>query len=127
MRPHRSHATRSALAAATVGAHARRSSFHDRRGNRLHTVRTILIHSLGEFVDRVTPSEPDSITGRHRDAGVYRGSSTAETPLLTSLDRLGGARAPHAKGDLEEHILRNYIRYSRPHVGTDPINDWEQL
>jgi len=90
-------------------------------------MRTLVIHSLGEFVDRVTPSEPDPITGRRRDTGVYRGSSNAKNPLFTSLDRLGGIHPPHTKADLEEHILRNYIRYSRPHLRSDPINDWEQL
>jgi len=90
-------------------------------------VRTIVIHSLGELVDRVTPSEPDPVTGRRRDTGVYRGSSNAATSLFTSLDRLGGTHPPHSKSDLEEHILRNFIRYSRPHLGTDPVNDWEQL
>jgi hypothetical protein len=85
------------------------------------------IRSLGEFVDRVTPQEPDPVTGRRRDSGVYRGSSKAEAPLLTSLDRLGGPDAPHSKADLEEHILRNYIRYARPYIGTEATNDWEQL
>jgi FRG domain len=94
---------------------------------RLHEVRTIVIHTLGELVDRVTPSEPDPITGRRRDAGVYRGSSNASNALFTSLDRLGGINPPHTKADLEEHILRNFIRYSRPHLGTEPVNDWEQL
>jgi hypothetical protein len=90
-------------------------------------VRTIVIHSLGELVDRVTPSEPDPVTGRRRDTGVYRGSSNAANPLFTSLDRLGGLNPAHTKTDLEEHILRNFIRYSRPHLGTDPVNDWEHL
>jgi len=115
------------MAKPALGAHRRRSSARARQDPRLHNVRTFVIHSLGEFVDRVTPSEPDSVTGRRRDAGVYRGSSNAASPLFTSLDRLGGVHPPHTKSDLEEHILRNYIRYSRPHVGTDPINDWEQL
>lgn len=90
-------------------------------------MRTIVIHTLGELVDRVTPLEPDRVTGRRRDAGVYRGSSNSANPLLTSLDRLGGVNPAHTKSDLEEHILRNYIRYSRPYLGTDPVNDWEQL
>ena len=90
-------------------------------------MRTVVIHTLGEFVDRVTPSEPDPVTGRRRDVGVYRGSSSAKNPLLTSLARLGGIHPPHTKSDLEEHILRNYIRYSRPYLGTDPVNDWEHL
>lgn len=91
------------------------------------SIRTIVIHSLGELVDRVTPSEPDPVTGRRRDTGVYRGSSNAESPLLTSLARLGGIDPPHTKADLEDHILRNFIRYARPHLGTETTNDWEHL
>jgi len=90
-------------------------------------VRTIVIHTLGELMDRVTPSEPDAVTGRRRDTGVYRGSSNQANPLRTSLDRLGGVNPAHSKSELEEHILRNFIRYSRPYLGTDPVNDWEQL
>jgi hypothetical protein len=87
-----------------------------------------VVRSLGEFVDIVTPREPDPHTGRRRDTGVYRGASDASRPLLTSLDRLSGENRPHGKVDLEEHILRNFIRYSRPHLDeTRPHNDWELL
>jgi hypothetical protein len=34
---------------------------------------------------------------------------------------------PHGKADLEEHILRNFIRYSRPYFTQPPVNDWEVL
>ena len=91
------------------------------------SIKTVTIHSLGELVDRVTPSEPDPVTRRRRDSGVFRGSADADLPLLTSLDRLGGAGKPHTKAELEEHILRNFIRYSRPHIGGEALNDWEQL
>jgi hypothetical protein len=92
------------------------------------TVREHVVHSLGEFVDVVTPREPDPQTGRRRDTGVYRGASDATRPLLTSLDRLGGLERLHSKADLEEHILRNFIRYSRPHLDdARPHNDWELL
>jgi hypothetical protein len=87
----------------------------------------IEIRSLGEFVDRVTPAEPDPVTGRRRDTGVYRGASEACAPLLTSLDRLGGTNPPHTKADLEEHVLRNYMRYARPHMQGSTLNDWEEL
>lgn len=90
-------------------------------------IREIVIASLGEFVDRVTPDEPDRVTGRRRDTGVYRGASEANAPLLTTLDRLGGVDPPHTKADLEEHVLRNYIRYARPHVRSASVNDWEEL
>lgn len=91
-------------------------------------VRETIVRSLGEFVDVVTPREPDPLTRRRRDTGVYRGASEASRPLLTSLDRLGGCDPPHTKVDLEEHILRNFIRYSRPHLDdARPHNDWELL
>ena len=85
------------------------------------------ISSLGDLIDQVTPTEPDPVTGRHRDTGVYRGAADASRSLLTSLDRLGGVDPPHTKGDLEEHILRNFIRYSRPYFSTPPVNEWELL
>ncbi len=87
----------------------------------------IPVTSLGDLIDQVTPPEPDQTTGRHRDSGVYRGSSCGAWPLLTSLDQLGGADQPHLKADLEEHILRNFIRYSRPHFPSPVANDWEIL
>jgi hypothetical protein len=90
------------------------------------SIKSISIRSLGDLIDRVTPDKPDPATGRWRDAGVYRGASDVEAALLTSLDRLGGGK-PHAKADLESHILRNFIRYSRPFLGREPENDWEQL
>jgi FRG domain len=91
------------------------------------SVATVTISSLADLIARVTPSSPDPATGRHRDSGVYRGAANASWPLLTSLDTLGGVAPPHNKADLEEHILRNFIRYSRPFFGTPPVNDWEVL
>lgn len=87
----------------------------------------ISISTLGEFIDRVTPATPDRVTGRRRDTGVYRGASDADAPLLTSLDRLGGTNPPHTKAELEEHVLRNYVRYSRPHVRDTATSDWDEL
>jgi hypothetical protein len=87
----------------------------------------VIIRSLGELIDCVTPGAPDAVTGRRRDTGVYRGADRADAPLLTSLDRLGGTSPPHTKADLEEHILRNYLRYSRPHAPTASGSDWEEL
>lgn len=87
----------------------------------------IVVCTLGDLIDKVTPPEPDPRTGRRRDTGVYRGASDASRPLLTSLDRLGGVNPPHSKRDLEEHILRNFMRYSRPHLSTPPVNEWEML
>jgi hypothetical protein len=87
----------------------------------------IAVRSLGDLIDKVTPTEPDPRTGRRRDTGVYRGASEAGRPLLTSLDRLGGVNPPHTKRTLEAHILRNFIRYSRPHLPAAPVNEWEVL
>src|SRR5918999_4855263 len=91
------------------------------------SITEVVVCSLGDLIDKVTPTEPDARTGRRRDTGVYRGASDATRPLLTSLDRLGGVDPPHTKRDLEAHILRNFIRYSRPHLPTAPVNEWEVL
>ncbi len=87
----------------------------------------ITVTTLGELIDKVTPVEPDPATGRRRDSGVYRGVADARWPLLTSLDALGGFDPPHTKADLEEHTLRNFIRYSRPYFPTPPASEWELL
>ena len=90
-------------------------------------IETVRIHSLGELLDRVTPDAPDSVTGRRRDSGVYRGVGDSRWPMLTSLDRLGGVDPPHTKCGLEEHVLRNFIRYARPYVRSQTTNAWELL
>jgi hypothetical protein len=84
------------------------------------------VRSLGELIDHVTPEKPDPVTGRRRDSCVYHGSADASRSLLTSLDRLGGVDPPHTKVALEEHILRNFARYSRPHL-PQATNEWELL
>jgi hypothetical protein len=91
------------------------------------SVTTVTIRSLADLIAKVTPPSPDPETGRHRDSGVYRGAADAGWPLLTSLDTLGGVTPAHGKADLEKHILRNFIRYSRPFFGATPVNDWEIL
>lgn len=90
-------------------------------------IREVTVQSLGEFVDQITPREPDPVTGRRRETGVFHGAADASWPLLTSLSRLGGVEPPHTKAGLEEHILRNFIRYSRPFLPSPPANDWELL
>lgn len=87
----------------------------------------VVVTSLGDLIDKVTPTEPDPRTGRRRDSGVYRGDGDASWPLLTSLDTLGGTNPPHSKAELEEHILRNFIRYSRPYLNQGSVNEWEIL
>jgi hypothetical protein len=99
---------------------------HDAPVSSGSTIREVGITSLGQFIDCVTPETPDSVTGRRRDTGVYRGGAELDAPLLTTLDRLGGTNPPHTKADLEEHVLRNYIRYARPHVQSATSNDWEE-
>lgn len=90
-------------------------------------IREQTIASLGALIDAVTPEAPDPDSGRRRDMGVYHGSSSAAYPLLTSLARLGGVDPPHTKVHLEAHILRNFARYSRPHLPAESTNDWELL
>ena len=91
------------------------------------SVTEVVVRSLGDLIDKVTPTEPDPRTGRRRDSGVYRGDQDAGGPLLTSLDKLSGSASPHSKAELEEHILRNFIRYSRPYFSQPPVNEWEVL
>jgi hypothetical protein len=91
------------------------------------TIREVIVTSLGDLIAEVTPTEPDPATGRRRGSGIYCGGEDASLPLLTSLDQLGGSSRPHSKADLEEHILRNFIRYSRPYFTNPPVNDWEVL
>jgi hypothetical protein len=88
----------------------------------------ITIGSLGELVQAVTPAAPDPNSGRLRDSGVYRGVTHPDESLLTSLDRLGSPYSGlHEKRHLEAHLLRNFIRYSRPYLPVDPVSLWELL
>jgi len=89
-------------------------------------IRQSNVASLGELIDLVTPEKPDPATGRRRDSCVYHGSADTARLLLTSLDRLGGVNPPHTKTGLEEHVLRNFARYSRPHLA-HATNEWELL
>jgi hypothetical protein len=84
------------------------------------------VESLPALIEAVTPEEPEAESGRRRNYAVYRGMSDATAPLRTSLDRLGGSGAPHSKAHLEEHILRNFLRYSKPYVRADQ-EEWELL
>lgn len=88
---------------------------------------TIVIQSLGELVDRTTPDQPDPASGRLRENSVYRGVATNDARLLTSLDRLGGVNPPHSKSNLEEHLLRNFLRYGQPFLPNDQANLWEVM
>lgn len=110
----------------------RRDGFHpvlaaDMQG-RMGEICETRIEDLAELIAWVTPEEPEPESGRLRARRVYRGVSHAEHSLLTSLDRLGmPERPPHAKGWLEEHLLRNFYRYSRPYLPVRPESHWEFL
>lgn len=90
-------------------------------------IERIEVRSLGELIDAATPETPHASSGRLRDTVVYRGSADLEWSLLTSLDRLGGIDPPHTKAVLEEHILRNFLRYSRPYLEGPVHSHWESL
>jgi hypothetical protein len=79
------------------------------------------------LVDRATPPEPDPASGRLRTTAVFRGVPRGEARLLTVLDRLGGMNPPHTKGALEEHLLRNFLRYGRPFLRYDQNDPWELM
>jgi hypothetical protein len=90
-------------------------------------IKEVVVSSLGDLLDRATPREPDQASGRFRENAVYRGMGNADWRLLTSLDRLGGVNPPHCKAHLEEHILRNFLRFARPYLPAHPENIWELL
>ena len=96
-------------------------------GRSFEGIDEVRVETLGELVDRTTPTEYDRASGRLRSASVFRGVKSTAWGLVTSLDRLGGLNPPHSKAHLEEHILRNFIRYSRPHLTQQPANEWELL
>lgn len=87
----------------------------------------VSVNSLGELIDRVTPAEPSSETGRWRTGCVYHGARESSWPLLTSLDRLGGVDPPHSKSHLEAHVLRHFLRYARPYLANHQTDEWELL
>jgi hypothetical protein len=80
---------------------------------------------VGELIDAATPAEPDPASGRIRANSVYRGVAQTGGRLLTSLDRLGGTEPAHSKVHLEEHLLRNFIRYGKPFLPQNRENLWE--
>jgi hypothetical protein len=90
------------------------------------SIREVEVRSLGELIDHVTPEKADPVSRRLRDSSVYHGSPDTRRTLLTSLDRLGGIDPPHSKTGLEEHILRNFARYSRPFLA-HTTDEWELL
>jgi hypothetical protein len=90
-------------------------------------IEEITIRSLGELIDMTTPNEPDPASGRLRDNSVYRGMPDKDWRLLSSLDRLGGAEQPHAKAHLEEHLLRNFVRFGKPFLPKQNENIWELM
>ena len=93
----------------------------------LDEIQEIRVETLGKLVDLATPREADPVSGRLRSPTVFRGCRQTSGPLYTSLDRLGGIDPPHGKAHLEEHILRNFMRYSRPHLAQPLQNPWELL
>ena len=97
------------------------------QGRSYDDIQEVRVESLGALVDCTTPTEYDLASGRLRSTTVFRGAKSTQWGLLTSLDRLGGIDPAHTKGHLEEHILRNFIRYSRPHLMQQPYNEWELM
>ena len=90
-------------------------------------VKSIVVQSIGELIDRTTPNDPEPASGRLRENSVYRGVANDDCRLLTSLDRLGGADSPHGKAHLEEHLLRNFIRQAKPLLPEGKEGFWEVM
>ena len=43
----------------------------------------VVVRSLGDLIDKVTPTEPDPRTGRRRDSGVYRAAQSSTFTLCS--------------------------------------------
>jgi hypothetical protein len=50
----------------------RRASCMRLTGEDMAPITEMEIKSLGDLIDKVTATEPDPVTGRRRDSGVYR-------------------------------------------------------
>ncbi len=87
----------------------------------------IVVKTLGDLLNLVTPEKPEPASGRRRASHIYRGVPNTGGSLLTTLDRLGGCQPPHTKVHLEEHILRNFMRYARPFFPQLHTSQWELL
>ena len=90
-------------------------------------LKSTAINTLGELLDRTTPAKPDPASGRLRQDSVYRGVANDSDRLLTSLDRLGGCEPAHIKCHLEEHLLRNFLRYGHAFLPKDATDLWELM
>ena len=90
-------------------------------------IEEVTVNTLGELLDKTTPTTCDAASGRRRDCAIYRGLDDSRYHLLTSIDRLGGVNPPHSKVHLEGDILRNFVRYSRPHLTRQPEKEWEYI
>lgn len=67
----------------------------------------VRVHSWHELHEALFEGAWNADIARYRSNFVYRGLSTADYPLLTSLQRLGGGYAK-----LEPHLLRNFRKYA---------------
>lgn len=96
-------------------------------GRESNRVKTTEVKTLGELVDLATPRQPDPASGRLRENSVFRGVSDVNASLLTSLDRLGGINPPHTKLHLEEHLLRNFIRFGNQFLSEEGNDLWKVM
>ena len=88
----------------------------------LATMNTDIIpQSWAELQDMLFRDSWDSNLSRHRSSYVYRGLSSRNYELLSSLGRLGG---PYER--LERHLLRNFRKYAHKTHNTN-VSLWNWL
>lgn len=80
----------------------------------------IRIQTWDELNEQLYRNAYNEGIGRIRSPYAFRGLSSAEYPLTTSLSRLGGDF-----GRMEQHLLRNFRKYARrSDVSSDSIWNW---
>lgn len=80
----------------------------------------IRVSSWNELNEQLYQESFNADIGRIRSSWAYRGVSSADYPLTTSLSRLGGSFA-----QMEPHLLRNFRKYARrSDVQSDSVWNW---
>ncbi|WP_420128805.1 FRG domain-containing protein [Longimicrobium sp.] len=83
-------------------------------------MKEIRVSNWNELNEQLYGDSFNPSIGRIRSPFAFRGVSSADYPLTTSLSRLGGAY-----GQMEQHLLRNFRKYARRgDVQTDSVWNW---
>lgn len=93
--------------------------------NRSLSESTVTVTTWVELLEALHDSSWNQQIRRHRSHYLFRGHSRAEYELSPSLSRKGGKQV-----NLEKHLLRNFIKYAKSHLGASedqPKNFWHWI